>query len=51
MLKLDVNRLEFLKITAGADAALAIPTLKRIHGRRFPALRWPTATPKAEAVE
>ena len=48
MLK-DVNRREFLKITAGA--ALAIPTLKRIHGRRFPALRWPTATPKAEAVE
>ena len=26
MLKLDVNRREFLKITAGAGAALAIPT-------------------------
>jgi len=26
MLKLDVNRREFLKITAGAGAALAMPT-------------------------
>ena len=27
MLKSDVNRREFLKITAGAGAALAMPTL------------------------
>ena len=26
MLKLDVNRREFLKVTAGAGAALAMPT-------------------------
>jgi hypothetical protein len=29
MLKLDVNRREFLKITAGAGAALAMPTSGR----------------------
>ena len=28
MLKLDVNRREFLKIAAGAGAALAMPTLR-----------------------
>jgi hypothetical protein len=38
------------ELTDGISWSMFI-ALKRIHGRRFPALGWPTATSKAEAAE